>query len=397
MKSASSPGGVLSPHGGASIERARAAIEQGGQVLLRPAADSDLPPFVVAPADQATPELIAQLSDTGQGQVYLALSDEQCERLRIDVGARPTPSTYNQLEAIDAREGIGAGLSPEDRAHTIRLAASPAASPRDFVSPGHVVPLRACPNGVVERPAPTEAAVDLVSMSGCGQAAVISPLLRATDSTRRDAAAPGTGMIEVTVEDVVAHRWQTDRLVLPDAGAAIPTPSGDFRVVGFKERVSENLHLAFLSGDLAKRKDILVSVHRECLLGSHLRGMTCSCSARLTEAIGRISESGGALIYSQIPARLRDENPLASCADARREAGEAPPATDARDELRVIAQILRELKIETVQWLGDPPVDLPIAGLRITRVLPYAQRAAFTGTAPSRSAGAFLTPQLSSR
>ena len=72
---------------------------------------------------------------------------------------------------VDAREGVTTGISAADRAHTIALLADPATSPADLARPGHVVPLRAKPGGVLRRPGHTEAAVDLAGWPGCARPA----------------------------------------------------------------------------------------------------------------------------------------------------------------------------------------------------------------------------------
>jgi 3,4-dihydroxy 2-butanone 4-phosphate synthase/GTP cyclohydrolase II len=338
--------------------RAIGALRSGGQVIVWP--DSDLlPRFVVTPADSVEAETISRLSAVGQGQIFLALTDDQCGRLGLEASAQPMPASYNQVDAIDARAGIGAGLSAADRAHTIRLASSPAAGAADFVRPGHVLPLRAAPNGLLERRGPTEAATDLVVGADRGAGAVISPLLAEDPEWLAT-------MPEVRLTEILEHRWRHERLVEVDAAASLPTPAGGFRVVGFREKVSGGVHLAFIKGDLAERRDLLLSVHRECVLGTHLHGRLCRCAARLEEAIRRTQEQGGLLIYSQIRPADRADNPLASCAEvrARVDAKAAPPLPD-DSAGPVVAQILRELRVESVRWLGGAlgGADIPAASV----------------------------------
>ncbi len=347
----------------ALLQRITDALNSGGEVILTPDPSSNLPPFVICAADKATPTMIGRLSSVANGQTFLALSDRQCERLGLEVNPETTPAGYNQVDAIDAREGIGTGLSAEDRSHTIRLASSPAATSADFVKPGHVLPLRAARSGVLERSGPTEASVDLMKICGCGDAAVLAPLLDRSDSDDLSDAP------EVSVEQVTGYRWAHDRLMPADVSVELPTPDGDFRAMGFEEPVMHNIHLALVAGDLSNRKDVLVSYHRECVLGSNFHGRLCNCRSHLETALERTQESGGILIFSQLSDRAGGDNPLASCEAVRLAAGEDLGEREISRDFRIVAQILKELKVETVRWLGDSPPRDP--AIEVSEVEPY--------------------------
>ncbi len=67
---------------------------------------------------------------------------------------------------VDAAHGVTTGISAADRARTLQVLADPAAGPDDVIRPGHVLPLRAVPGGVLHRAGHTEAAVDLCRLAG---------------------------------------------------------------------------------------------------------------------------------------------------------------------------------------------------------------------------------------
>lgn len=327
------------------LKRALASLAGGGMAVIRPPHSAALPPFVVAPAEEVEAETVRLLAGLGQGQIYLALSNDRCDRLGLDVQGRSIEAAYRQTEAIDARSGTASGLSAEGRAHTIRLASSPAALAADFVKPGHVLPLRAASGGVLERPRPTEAAVDMVKACGGGEGAVIAPLLEADDD-RKDGPVE---LPEVSIGEVLSYRWQSERLLERTDATALPTADVDFRAIGFREKIGGRVHLAMIAGDLAQRGEVLVSVHEECVLGCNLRGSSCDCAARLQAAIERMRGEAGVLIYSQIPPSERRLNPLSSCRRSREAAGEAPPAESEGGSF--VAQILEELNVDTIAWL----------------------------------------------
>lgn len=84
-----------------------------------------------------------------------------------------TPFTLS----VDAAQGIGSGISAKDRAHTIQLMAQPTTTFSDFISPGHVFPLRASAGGLLERPGHTEALYDMCRLTGTIAAAAMCEVL----------------------------------------------------------------------------------------------------------------------------------------------------------------------------------------------------------------------------
>nr|KEP22654.1 hypothetical protein DA06_18225 [Georgenia sp. SUBG003] len=130
---------------------------------------------------------------------------------------------------MDAARGVGTGISAADRALTLRTLADPATTPADLVRPGHVVPLRAVPGGVLERPGHTEAAVDLCRLAGTGEVAAIAELVH-DDGTmlRRSAAeelARREGLVVVSIADLVTWRRAHDAGAQDVPGE--PPPVGD--------------------------------------------------------------------------------------------------------------------------------------------------------------------------
>jgi 3,4-dihydroxy 2-butanone 4-phosphate synthase/GTP cyclohydrolase II len=116
-----------------------------------------------------------------RGLICLCLSDEQVRRLALPLqfseqhsgGKNHAAFTYS----IEASQGVTTGISARERAHTIQTAIKTQARPSDICCPGHVLPLRALPGGVLERPGHTEASVDLAILSGLRPAAVLCEVL----------------------------------------------------------------------------------------------------------------------------------------------------------------------------------------------------------------------------
>lgn len=112
--------------------------------------------------------------------------------------------------------GTTTGISAHDRALTARaLAASisphgPAS--QDFARPGHMVPLRARPGGVLTRRGHTEAAIDLCALAGLPRAGLLCELVNDDEvgsMMRRDACrafADRFGLPMISVGMLVEHR-----------------------------------------------------------------------------------------------------------------------------------------------------------------------------------------------
>ncbi|WP_157174054.1 3,4-dihydroxy-2-butanone-4-phosphate synthase [Rhodococcus sp. JVH1] len=149
------------------LSRAVRDIASGRPVVVVDDADRENEGDLVFAAQYATPELMAFMIRHTSGFVCVAMPETVCDELVLP------PMYWKNEEArqtaycvtVDAADGVGTGISATDRATTIRLLANPSATRHSFCRPGHVVPLRARPGGVLERPGHTEAAVRLAEMA----------------------------------------------------------------------------------------------------------------------------------------------------------------------------------------------------------------------------------------
>ncbi|PXY30500.1 3,4-dihydroxy-2-butanone-4-phosphate synthase [Prauserella flavalba] len=202
---------------GDGIAQAILDIEKGRPVVVVDDGDRDDEGDLVFAAAAATPELVAFAVRHTSGFVCTALPAQVADRLRL-----PPMTAVNQnvrgtdhAVTVDARDGVTTGISARDRARTIRLLADPGASPHSFARPGHVVPLRACPGGVLRRPGHTEAAVDLARLAGCAPVAALSRIVSPTDDrgmARLDELtvfAKDHDLRLITISDLVDHLRRT--------------------------------------------------------------------------------------------------------------------------------------------------------------------------------------------
>lgn len=131
----------------------------------------------------------------------------------------PSPCAFPMTNAR-AQTGTTTGISAHDRALTARALAAPisphAPTAQDFTRPGHMVPLRARPGGVLTRRGHTEAAVDLCALAGLPRAGLLCELVNDDEvgsMMRRDACrafADRFGLPVITVAMLVEHRERTE-------------------------------------------------------------------------------------------------------------------------------------------------------------------------------------------
>jgi 3,4-dihydroxy 2-butanone 4-phosphate synthase/GTP cyclohydrolase II len=287
-----------------SIEEAVAEFAAGRPVIVVDDEDRENEGDLIFAAQKATPELVAFMVRYTSGYICVPLTEEECDRLELppmyhtNQDRRGTAYTVT----VDAREGIGTGISAADRAHTIRLLGDPATRATDLARPGHVVPLRARRGGVLRRPGHTEAAVDLATLAGLRSAGVLCELVN-DDGTmmrlpqlRGFAAAHGLALI--TIADLIAYRRRSEKQVERVAEARIPTGYGEFQAVGYRSEYDSAEHVALVYGDLTDGRDVLVRVHSECLTGDVFGSLRCDCGPQLQAALRRVAEEGrGVVLY----------------------------------------------------------------------------------------------------
>jgi len=261
--------------------------------------------FIMA-ADKVTPEAINFMAMHGRGMICLSLTKERCEQL--DLNLMVGKSQNNALHGtaftitIDAVEGTTTGISASDRALTILKAVDPEAKPSDFARPGHIFPLRAAEGGVLKRAGHTETCVDMARMAGCYPAGVLCEIMSEDGTMARlpqlEIVAERFGMKIATVRDLIELRRRDENLVFREVEVDFPTRFGHFKLIHFRNRVTEEHHLALVKGDVNTDEPVLVRVHSECLTGDVFGSQRCDCGDQLHQALRMIEREGrGVLLY----------------------------------------------------------------------------------------------------
>jgi 3,4-dihydroxy 2-butanone 4-phosphate synthase / GTP cyclohydrolase II len=272
-----------------SVERAVADIAAGKAVVVIDDEERENEGDLIFAAEKATPEMVAFMVRYTSGYLCVPLDGAICDRLGLlpmyAVNEDKHGTAYTVT--VDARRGVGTGISASDRATTMKLLADPTSIAEEFTRPGHVVPLRAKDGGVLRRPGHTEAAVDLARLAGLQPAGAICEIvsqkdegaMAQTDELRVFADEHGLAMI--TIADIIEWRRKHEKHIKRIAEARIPTRHGEFRAIGYASIYEDVEHVALVRGDIAgptgDGDDVLVRVHSECLTGDVFGSRRCDC------------------------------------------------------------------------------------------------------------------------
>ena len=383
-----------------TVEEAIAAVGRGELVIVADDVDRENEGDLICAADKIAPELINFMTIHGRGLICLALPPEIADRLDLtlmsDGRERDSMRTAFTM-SIDARReyGVTTGISAHDRARTIQVAMDARTRPSDLLRPGHVFPLRAKPGGVLQRVGQTEAAVDLARMAELQPAGVICEILNPDGSMARRADLERFrdehGLALITVGQIVAYRLQHERLVHRVAEAKLPTPEGEFRIIGYRNDVNGREHVALVHGDVAKREDVLVRVHSKCLTGDVFGSGRCDCGAQLHAAMRQVVEEGaGVVVYLDQEGRgigLLNKLRAYELQEEGKDTVEANQALGFPPDLRnygIGAQILVDLGLGSIRIMTNNPkklAGLEGFGLKITGRVPLVTEATRTNRA----------------
>lgn len=285
-----------------SVEDALTALRAGRPVVVTDAADRENEGDVILAGETVTAEWMAWTIRHSSGYVCAPMSAERADALALPlmVADNGDPLRTAYTVTVDARTGVSTGISAADRAHTIRTLADHTTTAGDLIRPGHVVPLRARPGGVLERPGHTEAGVDLCRLAGLQPVAAIAELVSDDGTMMRLPEMLGLAaehdLPVLSIEQLIAWRAVHDR-VTQVVETTIPTDDGVFTVHGYRDLVTGAEHLALVSPRGLPVEQPLVRLHSECLTGDVLGSQRCDCGPQLSAALTRVADEGGAVIY----------------------------------------------------------------------------------------------------
>lgn len=290
------------------IDEALAALKAGRLVIVVDDEDRENEGDFICAAETITPEMVDFMLRWGRGVVCVPMTRETADRLHLhpivqddrNTSAHRTPFLV-PVDHVDA----GTGVSPHNRALTIRKLSDPKSTAADFQRPGHLNPLLAKEGGVLRRAGHTEATVDLLQMAGLRP---VGALIEICSQTSLDMAgydelkqiSSDHDIPIITIEALIRHRRVRERLVHREADVVIPTTKfGNPRLIGYRVEHEIQEPLAMVWGDLKPAdKPPLVRMHSSCFTGDLMDSLRCDCGDQLRMAMEIIHREGnGVVVY----------------------------------------------------------------------------------------------------
>ena len=353
-----------------TIDKAFEALRAGLPVLVVDDEDRENEGDVILAAATVTTEWMAWTIRHTSGYICAPMPEVRADRLGLPlmVADNRDPLRTAYTVTVDAAAGVTTGISAADRAHTIRLLAQEGSTASDFRRPGHVVPLRAKEGGVLVRGGHTEAAVDLCRLAGLAPVGAIGELVHDDGSMMRMPAVlelgARRGLPVITIAALIAWRQRNDR-VERLAETHLPTEHGVFRVVGYRDLLTGDDHLALVSPKGLQGRAPLARLHSECLTGDVFGSQRCDCGPQLERSLERVGAEGGVVVYlrghegrgvgllNKLRAYALQDNGF-DTVDAQTELG---LPIDAR-EYAAGAAILADLDVAAVRLLTNNPMKV---------------------------------------
>jgi 3,4-dihydroxy 2-butanone 4-phosphate synthase/GTP cyclohydrolase II len=379
----------------ATIELALETLKAGKPVLVVDHRNRENEGDAIMAAQFASPEWISWMVNHTSGFLCAPMSESLANRLDLPLMTNNNQDRYRTqyTVSVDAASGVTTGISAADRAQTLRILADVNSEPEHLIRPGHVIPLRAHPDGVFGRPGHTEATVDLLKLAGLTPVGVIAEMVSADGTMMRlpelQEVGAKEGLPVISIEQIFNYREEAEPIPSDDsvsrirfeAEAKMPSTHGAFKVRGYYDTKTTAEHVAIIAGE-PNHENVLVRMHSECITGEAFGSKKCECGPQLDFALDKIATDpkGGVVIYlrGQEGRGIGLLNKLKAYAlqDQGMDTVEANLALGLPSEAReygAAVSILRDLGIKSVRLMSNNPAKieaLEAAGIIVNEYVP---------------------------